>query len=92
MTQSAAPLKVRALFKMRVYFTHVQPGTAGQLDMYSFDTSGRYQVADPAAYGLRQLKKQAEQMGARIARAIIYDNQASGKPEYTRLEKGVWSR
>ncbi|MDU0372117.1 hypothetical protein ACFPAF_17070 [Hymenobacter endophyticus] len=92
MAQPTEPFKQRALFKMRVYFTHVKPGTAGQFDMYSFDTSGRYRVADPAAYGLRHLKGEAEKMGGRIVRAIIYDNQASGKPEYTRLEKGVWTR
>ncbi|RSK44690.1 hypothetical protein [Hymenobacter perfusus] len=92
MAQFTEEYKRNAPFKMRVYFTHVKPGSAGQFDMYGFYTSGRYQVADPTGYALKQLKREAEEMGARIARAIIYDNQASGKPEYTRLEKGVWTR
>lgn len=92
MAQFTEEYKRNAPFKMRVYFTHVKPGTAGQFDMYGFYSSGHYSVADPTRYALKQLKQEAEKMGGRITRAIIYDNQASGKPEYTRLEKGVWTR
>jgi hypothetical protein len=47
----------------------------------SFDTSGRFEVKDPKAYGLRGLKKTffKDCNPANVNRAIIYDV-ASGQP------------
>ncbi|MBO3270774.1 hypothetical protein [Hymenobacter defluvii] len=86
-----ATLKYKSLTKARVYFATPAPGTPGQCDYYSFDTSGRYEVQDPRDYGLRGLMKMIDKMGAKVARAIIYDNQAPGRPEILRKERGSWN-
>ncbi len=54
----------------------------------SYDTSGRYQVDDPRAYGIRGLKKMVARWGPNVSQAIIYDN-ATGL-EITRLQNGAW--
>jgi len=54
----------------------------------SYDTSGRYSVADPRDYGIRGLKKMVERYGAAVQRAILYDT-ASGQP-IEKLENGQW--
>lgn len=77
-------------FKARIYWTWVKPGTSGQFDMYSFDTSGRYKVTDPREYGMRMLRNEIDKLGPKVARAIIYDQQAPNKPEVVRKENGIW--
>jgi hypothetical protein len=56
----------------------------------SFDTSGRYEVADPRAYGIRGLKKMClVKLGhANIKEARIYDT-ATGR-EIEKLQNGQW--
>jgi hypothetical protein len=56
----------------------------------SFDTSGRYEVADPRAYGIRGLKKMVEvKFGiANIKEARLYDT-ATGR-EIEKLQNGQW--
>ena len=83
-----AVLRETALTKARVYWVTPRNGTA-QVDYYSFDRSGRYEVADPREYGIRQLKKLVDKLGAAVARCIIYDRQNGG--EVCRKENGVWS-
>jgi hypothetical protein len=39
----------------------------------SFDTSGRYEVADPRAYGIRGLKKMVDKFGPGVEKAMLYD-------------------
>jgi hypothetical protein len=39
----------------------------------SYDTSGRYAVADPRDYGIRGLKKMVGKWGKAVERAIRYD-------------------
>jgi hypothetical protein len=90
-TSSYASLRLTALTKARVYWAAPQPGTPGQADFYSFDSSGRYQVADPRRYGLEGLRKMVDKMGAKVARCVIYDNQAPGRPEICRKERGSWN-
>lgn len=86
-----ASLKRTALTKARVYWAQPLPGTNGQADFYSFDSSGRYEVADKRDYGLRGLKKMIDKLGSKVARAIIYDNQAPDRPEICRKERGSWT-
>lgn len=56
----------------------------------SFDTSGRYQVADPRAYGIRGLKKMVEkQFGvANVKEARLYDTSTGRELEH--LQNGQW--
>lgn len=56
----------------------------------SFDTSGRYEVADPRAYGIRGLKKMvAVKFGhENIKEARLYDT-ATGR-EIEILQNGQW--
>lgn len=88
---SPAHLRDRALTKARVYWSTVLVGCNAFCDFYSFDKSGRYEVADPRTYGLRGLQKMIDGMGAKVARAIIYDNQAPNRPEIMRKERGSWN-
>lgn len=87
-----AALKLTAFTKARVYWANPKPGTNGQSDFYSFDKSSHYQVADPLDYGIRGLKRMVDKMGVKVERCIIYDNQASGRPEICRKEKGAWNQ
>ena len=88
---AAAPVDYsKRLLKARIYWRVAAPGTRGQIDRYSFNTSGRYQVADPYRYGLAQLVKLIDKLGDQVSRAIIYDNQAPGHPEVQRKERGQW--
>ena len=80
----------KRLLKARIYWTVKKPGTLGQIDRYSFDTSGRYKVADNYRYGLAMLVKLIDKLGDKVCRAIIYDNQAPGRPEVQRKEHGQW--
>ncbi|MCA8830489.1 SRR1 family protein [Hymenobacter pini] len=91
-TTGPAHLKNTALWKARVYWSHVNPGQAGQMDFYSFDSSGRFAVADPARYGLAGLRKLVDKLGAKVARCVIYENLTAGRPEYCRKENGTWTR
>ncbi|OUJ68606.1 hypothetical protein BXP70_27810 [Hymenobacter crusticola] len=75
-----------------MYWSKPVPGTKGFSDFYSFDRSGRYEVADPRDYGIRGLKKLVDGMTDRVARAIIYDNQAYLHPEICRKERGSWNK
>ncbi|SHL87196.1 hypothetical protein [Hymenobacter psychrotolerans] len=86
-----ASLRLTAQLKARVYWATPQQG-ASQCDFYSFDSSGRYQVADPFAYGLRGLKKLVDKLGDKVARCVIYENLTPGRPEYCRKEKGSWNK
>ena len=54
----------------------------------SFDSSGRYEVADPREYGIRRFKKLVAKWGNTIAQAIIYDNQTGKKIES--FQQGTW--
>jgi len=54
----------------------------------SYDTSGRYAVADPRDYGIRGLKKMVDRWGKAVERAILYDT-ATGQP-IEKLENGQW--
>ena len=55
---------------------------------YSYDTSGRYNVADPRAYGVKGLKRMVEKWGDTVAQAIIYDTVSDQKIES--YQRGVW--
>jgi predicted glutamine amidotransferase len=58
-------------------------------DFRSFDTSGRYSVADPRSYGIRGLKKMVEKFGvANVKEARLYDT-ATGR-EIEKLQDGQW--
>ncbi len=55
----------------------------------SFDSSGRYTVADPREYGIRGLKKMVERWGdAAVVKAIIYDVQTQ-QPIF-HYQQGQW--
>jgi hypothetical protein len=55
----------------------------------SYDSSGRYEVADPRAYGIRGLKKMVDRWGTKVvSKAILYDV-ASGLP-LEQFQDGQW--
>lgn len=54
----------------------------------SYDSSGRYQLADPREYGIRRLKKLVDKWGSTVAQAIIYDNRTGQKLES--FQSGTW--
>lgn len=54
----------------------------------SFDSSGRYEVADPRSYGIRGLKKMVAKWGDSVDRAILYDVE-TGEP-FEALLNGQW--
>ena len=54
----------------------------------SYDTSGRYNVADPRAYGIRGLKRMVARWGDAVDRAMLIDT-ATGKP-FEVLQGGHW--
>lgn len=54
----------------------------------SYDTSGRYSVADPRDYGIRGLKKMVDRWGKSVEQAILYDT-TTGQP-IEKLENGQW--
>lgn len=54
----------------------------------SYDSSGRYEVKDPKAYGIRNLKKMVDRWGNAVERAVLYDT-ATGNP-FEKLLNGQW--
>jgi hypothetical protein len=54
----------------------------------SYDSSGRYEVANPREYGIRNLKKMVEKWGPTVDKAILYDT-ATGQP-IEHLQDGQW--
>jgi hypothetical protein len=83
--QSTTPKPSEAgLTKCWVVFTNDNRKT-----FRSFDSSGRYQVADPRAYGIRGLKKMVERFGvANVKEARLYDT-STGR-EIEKLQNGQW--
>jgi hypothetical protein len=67
-------------------WVHFQNGA--KKSFRSYDTSGKYQVKDPRAYGIHNLKKMVEKFGPDVAQAILYDT-ATGS-ELERLQNGQW--
>jgi hypothetical protein len=55
----------------------------------SYDTSGRYEVADPKAYGIRGLKKMVDRWGDNVQKAIIYDMGTQQPLEH--YQNGQWA-
>ena len=83
--QAAVKPSEAGLTKCWVVFTN-----GAKKSFRSYDTSGRYEVADPRAYGIRGLKKMVErQFGvANVKEARIYDT-ATGQ-ELEHLHLGQW--
>lgn len=83
--QSAAPKPSEAgLTKAWVLFHN-----GNKKDFRSYDTSGRYEVTDPRAYGIRGLKKMVERFGvANVKEARLYDT-STGR-EIEKLLNGQW--
>ena len=79
----STPSKRKGLTKCWIVWTNGWKKT-----YQSFDSSGRYEVADPREYGIRRFKKLVAKWGNTIAQAIIYDNQTGEKIES--FQRGTW--
>lgn len=75
----------QGLTKCRIYYQN-----GGKQDFRSFDTSGRYEVKDPQAYGIRGLKKMVDKLQSQglVKMALLYSS-TDGK-ELERYQNGQW--
>jgi hypothetical protein len=83
MQVSAVKPSEAGLTKCWVVFTN-----GGKKSFRSYDSSGRYEVADPRAYGIRGLKKMVDKWGAAVKEAVLYDTE-TGQP-LEKLHNGQW--
>jgi len=71
------------LTKCQVYFAD-----GAKKAFRSYDSSGRYAVADPRDYGIRGLKKMVDRWGKAVKMAILYDTEFGHELE--RYQHGQW--
>lgn len=71
MPASATSWPASALTRLWIKFKD-----GGKKHFHSYDTSGRYTVTDPQAYGIRYLRKRVlDKYTGKVEAAILYDNQ-----------------